>query len=320
MDDQRAALIARNHDMLARRFRVPPPPWEVMRWAYDKRLTYQLATELSLDHPCTFYPRNRQEVSSLECKFPVILKPTCKEFVNDFTVARAWLAKNQTALLERYDEALRLVDPSNVIIQELIAGGNEYQFSYAGLHDRGQRIASLVAQRKRQYPVDFGRGSSYVETVESMEIEIAAGRLLEAMSYSGLVEVEFKYDPRDHRYKLLDVNPRVWSWITLGSQAGVDFPYLLWRWMQNQTVEQARGRSGVKWVRMIRDMPAAWNEMRRGYLSPSTYVRSLADVSEFAVFAKDDPLPALAEIPLLITSKCFSRGLWSSRNPRRFYE
>src|SRR5204863_124565 len=31
------------------------------------------------------------------------------------------------------------------------------------------------------------------------------------------------------RYKLLDINPRVWGWHTLCGRAGVDFPYLLWQ-------------------------------------------------------------------------------------------
>jgi predicted ATP-grasp superfamily ATP-dependent carboligase len=318
-DDQRAALIARNREMLARWFCVPPPNWEVMRWAYDKRLTYQLAAQLGVDHPRTYYPRNREDVSILPAIFPVILKPAYKEFVNGFTLARAWLANDPAALLERYDEAVRMVHPTAVMIQELVPGGNEYQFSYAGLHGQGARIASLVARRKRQYPVDFGCGSSYVETVESSEIESIAARLLEAMSYSGIVEIEFKYDVRDQRYKLLDINPRVWSWHTLGARAGVDFPYLLWRWLQNEAIEQTRGRPGVGWIRMLRDIPAAWEEMSRGHLSPRAYVSSLANVSEFAVFAKDDPLPGLAEIPLMIASKSLRR-FSSSQKPRRFYE
>jgi D-aspartate ligase len=317
-DDGRAALMARNRDLLARRFLVPPPDWETMRWAYDKRLTYQLAADLGLNYPRTLYPRNREEAGALQCEFPVILKPAYKQFVNVFTRARAWLAKDRDELLKRYDEAVCLVDPSVVLVQELIIGGGENQYSYAGLHADGRPIASLVARRTRQYPVDFSQGSSYVETIESNEIETAARLLLETIRYSGIVEVEFKYDPRDRKFKLLDVNPRVWGWHTLGGRAGVDFPYLLWRWLQNEPVEDARACPGVKWVRMIRDIPAASSEIWRGHLSPGTYLRSLANVSEFAVFAKDDPLPALLEIPLLLASKCSRLG--SPQAMRPFYQ
>ena len=35
--------------------------------------------------------------------------------------------------------------------------------------------------------------------------------------------------PGDRGYRLLDVNPRVWGWHSLGDRAGVDFSYLVWR-------------------------------------------------------------------------------------------
>jgi predicted ATP-grasp superfamily ATP-dependent carboligase len=302
-DDEHAVMLARNRELLARRFRVTTPNWAILRWAYDKRLTYQRAAELGLSYPCTYYPVNREEVESMQCDFPVILKPAFKQFINQFTRARAWLAKDRDELLTRYDEAVRLVDSSVVMIQDLIAGGGENQFSYAGLHADGRAIASLVARRTRQYPVDFGQGSSFVETVESDEVESAARLFLEAIRYSGLAEVEFKYDSRDSKYKLLDVNARIWSWHTLGGHAGVDFPYLLWQLVNNRLPAQVRGRVGVSWIRILRDLPAGAIEVWNRRLSLGAYLRSLAGVSEFAVFAADDPLPSMFEIPLLVALK-----------------
>jgi predicted ATP-grasp superfamily ATP-dependent carboligase len=58
---------------------------------------------------------------------------------------------------------------------------------------------------------------------EQREVEDAACRFLRSLDYSGLAEVEFKYDRRDGRYKLLDVNARGWTWSALGPLAGVDF-------------------------------------------------------------------------------------------------
>lgn len=302
-DDEHAVMLARNRELLARRYCVTTPDWEILRWAYDKRLTYQRAAELGLSYPRTHYPLNREEVEFLQCDFPVILKPAFKESINEFTRARAWLAKDRDELLKRYDQAVSLIDSSLVMIQELIAGGGENQFSYAGLHADGRAIASLVARRTRQYPVDFGQGSSFVETVESSKVEAAAKLFLDAIRYTGLAEVEFKYDSRDSKYKLLDVNARIWSWHTLGRRAGVDFPYLLWQLVNNRTPAQVRGRAGVSWIRIVRDLPAGANEVRHGRLSVGSYLRTLAGVSEFAVFAMDDPLPSVFEIPLLVASK-----------------
>ena len=47
--DETAALLSRFHSRLSRRFRVSTPTWNVLRWAYDKRLTYRLAADQNVD-------------------------------------------------------------------------------------------------------------------------------------------------------------------------------------------------------------------------------------------------------------------------------
>jgi predicted ATP-grasp superfamily ATP-dependent carboligase len=296
-DDESVALFARHHAVLANRFRLTVPPWDVLRWAYDKRLTYRLAAETGVGHPETFYPRTPDDLWNLDCSFPVILKPAFKAHLNRFTRDRAWRADDRGALAAGYAEACELVGPDVVMVQELIPGGGETQFSYTALCVDGRCLASLTARRTRQYPVDFARSSTFVETLDQPAIEESAGRLLHAMGYTGLAELEFKFDHRDGRYKLLDVNPRVWTWIGLCGRADVDFPYLLWCSVHGQSLPQLRGRPGVRWVRMSTDLAAASVEILRGRLSLRAYLRSLNGPMEFATFAADDPFPALLCLP-----------------------
>src|SRR6266851_2734475 len=184
--DEHAALIARNQDELSTIFRLVTSPWERLRCAYDKRLTYQRALELGIDQPRTWYPADRQELARLDLEYPVILKPAFKATVNRFTEEKAWKVRDRAELLTRYDEATALIDRSLVVVQEIIPGGGEHQFSYGALCVDGQPRASLVARRRRQYPVEFGRSSSYVETIEQPEIEAAARSVLSAINYHGL--------------------------------------------------------------------------------------------------------------------------------------
>jgi D-aspartate ligase len=309
--DETAALLSRNNTALSKRFRLTTPPWDVMQWAYDKRLTYSLAADLGIDHPSTRYPKNAEDLTTVDWPFPVILKPAYKESVNRFTYAKAWRAENLAALKTLYAQACALVDPSVIMVQELVPGGGEAQFSYAALCADGHPIASLVARRTRQYPMDFGLSSSYVETVDQPEIEEAARVLLAQIRYTGLVEVEFKRDLRDGRYKLLDVNPRVWGWHTLGQRAGIDFSFLLWRLTQGESLPEMRGSPGMRWVRMVTDLPTVGLQIRRGALSLHDYRESLRGPLEFAIFAADDPLPALAEVPL------YPYLLWKRRSGRQ---
>ena len=297
--DEHAALIARNQRELSTIFQIVTSPWEKLRCAYDKRLTYRRARKIGVDQPRTWYPANRQELARLDLEYPVILKPAIKAAVNRFTEEKCWKVRDRVELLARYDEATALIDRTLVVVQEIIPGGGEHQFSYGALCIDGQPLASLVAQRRRQYPIEFGRSSSYVETVEQPEIEAAARPLLSAINYHGLIEIEFKRDPRDRKYKVLDLNPRIWGWNSIAARAGVDFPYLFWRLSQQRPLPELKGMAGVKWMRMVTDVPAAITEMRSGRLSPTSYLRSFRGPLEPAIYALDDPMPCLLEVPLL---------------------
>ena len=81
-----------------------------------------------------------------------------------------------------------------------------------------------MAQRWRQHPPEFGRASTFVETIDLPLLENLSERFLKAINYYGLVELEYKLDPRDGQYKLLDVNARTWGYHSLGQRAGVGFP------------------------------------------------------------------------------------------------
>jgi len=297
--DEPAALIARNHACLEGSFTLTTPSWDTLRWAYDKRLTYRLAAKLGIPCPLIWYPRNREELARLKCTFPIVLKPAHKHKPSRFTRDKAWRVTDRGEMLARYDEACRMIESDAIMLQELIPG-NDGQFSFAALCADGNPLALLLAVRLRQHPIDFGHSSSYVESIEHPDVERLGRSILAAMRFTGLAEVEFKLDPRDGRLKLLDINPRVWGWHTLGARAGVDFPYLAWQLANGLKPDEARGHAGIRWMRAITDLPAALGQFRAGRLSLGSYLRSLRRPLEFAIWAADDPLPSLFEIPALL--------------------
>src|SRR5882762_8925543 len=297
--DEGAALVARHHKTLGEHFQLTTPPWDELQWSYDKRLTYRLADRVGVDRPWTLYPANGEQVAASECPYPVILKPAYSRSYNRFTASKAWRIDDREQLLARYEEAKTLVDPGALMIQELIPGGGESQFSYTALCKGGRPIASLTARRARQIPMDFGRASTFVETVDDQTTSATAVRLIETLRYTGIVEVEFKRDPRDGKLKLLDINPRVWGWHSLCGPAGVDYPYLLWLLTIGEPIPATKAAVGVRWLRMSTDAPTAIREILRGRLSLRDYLRSIRSPRSTAIYASDDPLPGVLEIPLL---------------------
>jgi predicted ATP-grasp superfamily ATP-dependent carboligase len=297
--DETAALVARHHEELAEHFVHTLPAWSTVRWAYDKRLSYELADRVGVRRPITAYPRTAAELAEVDVPFPAVLKPAIKESFNRFTAAKAWRIDDPEELARRHAEACTLVDPATLMLQELVPGGGEAQWSFATLCRDGEPLAWLTARRTRQYPADFGRASTYVETIDCPEIVEPSLRMLRAIRYTGLIEVEYKRDPRDGVMKLLDLNPRVWGWHTLCGRAGVDFSHLLWLMVSGEPVPRARARPGVGWLRFTTDTPTALKELFGGRLPVRDYARSLLRPRESAIFAWDDPLPGLSELPVL---------------------
>jgi len=305
--DETVAAFSRHRTALAQCFRVPTPEWNTVQWVWDKRLTYRRAGELGIPTPRTWYPQSAKDVEEIRVDAPLAIKPAIKEHFIYATKAKAWRANTRAELQQLFARAAAEVGPGEVMIQDLIPGGGEQQFAYCAFFKQGRALASMVVRRRRQHPPEFGRASTFVEAIELPILETLSERFLRAIDYYGLVELEYKLDPRDGEYKLLDVNGRTWGYHTIGSGAGVDFPHLLFSDQMGASIEPRRGRAGVSWIRLVTDLPTGFVEVLNRRLGWREYLRSLKNVHVEAVFNREDPLPGLMEL-LLIPYLTVKRG------------
>jgi D-aspartate ligase len=276
--------------------------------AWDKRRTCQLAKKLGIPIPETWFPETLQDLDQIDAAFPLVLKPAIKEHFFYSTKVKAWRANSRTELRELFQKAVETDGPGEILIQDMIPGDGRYQFGYCACFKEGKALGSMVVCRRRQHPRDFGRASTYVQTINLPVLEKLSDSFLKAINYYGLVEVEFKLDPRDGQFKLLDVNARTWGYHTLGFIAGVDFPYLLYGDQLGATVKPCRAKPGYSWIRLLTDLPTVAIDLTQGRLSIRDYVNSLCGVGTEAVFSREDPIPGLVEcvlIPYLATKRGF---------------
>jgi predicted ATP-grasp superfamily ATP-dependent carboligase len=305
--DENVAAIARNRDLLGRFFRVPTPEFDVVKWAWDKRNTYQLAQDLGIPIPHTWYANSVEDLDQVNGEPPFAIKPSVKERFFYATKAKAWRANSREELRNLFLQAREIVGPGEAMIQDVIPGGGSQQFAYCAFFKGGRAIGSMVVRRTRQHPPEFGRASTYVETVDLPLLEQLSEPFLRAINYYGLVELEYKLDPRDGQYRLLDFNGRTWGYHSLGSGSGVDFPYLLFADQTGGPVQTCRSQAGVSWIRLLTDVPTAVREIFGGRQDWRSYMRSLRGFQVESVFCTEDPLPGLAELTLL-PYLCIKRG------------
>jgi predicted ATP-grasp superfamily ATP-dependent carboligase len=298
--EELVAALSRRRAELSELFRVPTPEWSSVQWAWDKRNTYRLANELGIPIPITHYPQSIDQLSELDSLTPPFaLKPAIKEHFFYATKAKAWRANSHAELRTLFQKASELAGPGEIMVQEVIPGGGTQQFSYCAFFRKGQALGKMVARRRRQHPLEFGRASTYVETMDVPILEELSERFLRKIDYYGLVELEYKHDPRDGRYKLLDVNARTWGYHSLGVSAGVDFSYMLFADQLGMPVTECKGKQGVSWMRTTTDLPAAMVAVFHGDTSLKEYLRSLRNCNAEAVFSASDPLPGVAEVALI---------------------
>ena len=298
--DETVAALAVHRRQLEAHFRVPTPPWACVEQAWDKRRTYRMAEKLSIPAPRTWYPRTEDDLAEVDTTVPLVVKPAIKEHFFYGTGVKGWRVSGREELVAAFRQGARVVrDEGELLVQEMIPGDGTGQLSYCAFVKDGAPVADMTVLRRRQHPSDLGRSSTFVETVADDLVTETSMLFLSAIGYYGLVELEYKRDPRDGVPKLLDVNARTWGYHTVGAAAGVDFPSLLFRDQLGEPVAPARARAGVRWVRLATDVPNAVRDLRKGSLRLRDYVTSLRRVDTEAVFSRQDPLPGLYELALL---------------------
>ncbi len=303
MQDEAVQLVACNTQQLTQIYTLVTQEWDIVQWANDKRRTYQMARETGVPYPCTHYPANEDELAEVNVPFPVIIKPAISVRLQYSTHLKALPAQSRQELLMQYRRAGEYIHPDEMMVQEIIPGDGRMQYSLAAFCKEGRILASMTARRTRQYPIDYGLGSSFVEAVPVPALPELAEKLLGYMRVSGMVEVEFKLDERDQQYKLLDINLRPWGWHTLCIACGLDFPYIQYcdALGQEQRFMVTTPHYDYHWVRLLTDIPAGLQEIRAGITTPHRYLRSLLGKTVFSVLDWRDPLPTFGDTLVAIS-------------------
>lgn len=299
--DEAVKLLAINKKILSQYYKIPTPNWVITEILYNKKFTYKLAEKIGIPVPKTFYPESVDSIPGLSLQFPVIIKPAIKEPFVKKVKKKAILAKNLEELIVAYEFAVSVINKEDIMIQEVIPAGPHNLYSFCSMFKDNSALATLVAQRLRQHPMIFGRATTHAETKNIPELEELGIKFLKAVNYYGLSEVEFMWDNRDKKYKLLEVNARTWGWHTLGHTVGINFPLILYKDMsqiENQNYKTQIPNIQGKWGRLLTDIPVAVKEILRGNLNLMDYMISLRGTKD-AVWSMDDPLPFFAEFFLI---------------------
>lgn len=297
--DEVVYALSTHRSKLEECYRVATPVWDVIKNIYIKKNSYQLAKSIGIDIPVSFFPANIDELMELEIPFPAVIKPSIRDHLYQKERIKAYCVNNREELEKTYRHVCQLIDPSEIVVQDMIPGGANVLYSFCPFFKNGEVITSITAKRSRQHPMTFGHASTFAELVSIPELKQAAIKFLRATGYYGLCEVEFMFDKRDNTYKFLEINPRIWGWHSLAIAAGANLPHLLYSDMTGLPMETCSPVDTLKWVRLTTDIPTVIGELLNGRMCLKDYFNSMKGNKTYAVFSKHDPAPFFAELFLL---------------------
>lgn len=290
--DQDVSTVSRNQRRLERHFLVPFADWEVLGRIVDKQGQYAVAEEIGIPLPITRFPRS--EADAAECAqavpYPAILKPAYHvKFAERFGV-KAFVANTATEALNHYRRGA--AQGYQMMIQEIIPGEAHRLYTYGSYLNREQvPLAEFSGRKLRQYPRMFGT-CRLGECCEAPEMAELGRRILSALGFWGISQVEFKHDPRDSLFKLMEVNARSYQWQHLTTVCGANLAYAAYRDVLGQPQEPVLAVSyGKRWVLAATDLLVSLREMQRRQLSLSDWFSGWRGVAVDGIFSLHDPRP-----------------------------
>ena len=292
--DAEASFVARHACQLRRQFLFPSLPLPLLDSLLDKHTQLEMVRGLGVDVPATVCPANSEEAECIarELGFPLFIKPR---------IARRWpyLGRNKGFVVRNTDELrqrLRWTFDAGfpVLVQSIVQGPETNLCSvYCYLGDNAPD-AACAYRILRKYPAGFGFGV-FAESVLDPMLTTCALHLLRHLGVRGVAEIEFKRDDRDGKWKLIEINPRFTLQHGLVSAAGMNLASLQYfDLLGSSPASSPEYQAGVRWVMGGLDAQASLGQWRRGELSIAQWARSFHGLRAEALFARDDPAPALA--------------------------
>jgi predicted ATP-grasp superfamily ATP-dependent carboligase len=314
-DEEAAVLIAEFPDVLGEWFHFPrlADPKLARRLA-DKQGLYEICVEQGVAAPWTMSPVSQREVEEFAATadFPVVAK-------NRAAYARRRApAVPGTTRLDDPTSLMRLAagwgEQPSVVLQEYLPQQHSRDWFVHGYFDAESRPQALFTGIKtRSWPPNAGM-TACAYAVSNPELAELTTNLCQRIGYHGIVDLDWRLDLRDGRYKLVDFNPRMGAQFRLCESVSdrgehIDVVRAAYLDLTGQAVPQSPQREGRRFLLEIVDLPA---RVAHRHNPPAPEALPTGAGTELAWWASDDPKPFFVMLARLLRPGLdYLRQRWS---------
>ncbi|WP_367321419.1 ATP-grasp domain-containing protein [Streptomyces sp. HUAS ZL42] len=289
-DEEAAVLVAEHQEELEDFFLFPRVDPALPRRLASKQGLHELCAEHGIPSPTAAFPQSYDDIVAFaeKARFPVVAKN------REAFVRRKRPAVNGTTRIATREGLLTLAgdwgEHPGVILQEYLPREEaEDWIVHAYFDGDSTPLAMFTGVKVRSWPPHAGMtANAYV--VDNPELADLAARFIKQIGFTGIIDLDLRFDRRDGQYKLLDFNPRMGAQFRLfENESGVDVVRAMHLDLTGRPVPEGEQRAGHRYIVENIDLPALLAYRRSGYTTPHAPVR--ASGTELAWLAGDDLRP-----------------------------
>lgn len=215
------SFIANNHSKLNKNLYYTKQDINIINTLINKELFYKTYKDSSLDFPKTYYYDVKKDTELPKMDFPLVIKPANVVKYNHVT----FKDKHKIYKVNNIDEEKEIINniknsdyDDKLIIQEFIEGDDSYlhdavcyvdskgivkvlSFAEIGLQERTKSMVGNAACLINGYSSVANKKS-----INDMKKNII--KFMESLKMNGFYEFDMKYDKKDKKFKVLEINAR----------------------------------------------------------------------------------------------------------------
>lgn len=293
--DLQIEALARYKKELMKYYIVPVPDFKIAKLFFDKKETCEIAKKAGIDYPITFYPNSMEEAlkNVKDMQFPLMIKPREHDRFYDVFHKKLFIVGDILELEKKL--ALCFEHNFRIMVTEIIPGLDNQLYEYNFYVDKsGEIIAGLCDVKLRQIPPNYGV-ARVLKTVVNLEVERIAKKFLNYIpGFFGPGQLEFKLDPRDKKYKLIEMNGRITLQNELYTKAGINFAHLYYQeWVNNKSIKVDKFLKDFYWVHLFNDIVLSIFQHNEEKYSIKDYIKPYLRKHMYGIESFSDPKPMI---------------------------
>jgi predicted ATP-grasp superfamily ATP-dependent carboligase len=291
-NDHAVYTISRHKSSLLAYFRIISPDLEIIDKIYDKLSLIELASIVEVPVPFTHCFVSQYDAMPENLQFPLLTKGRNGLSFYKEMGKKAFLANDENTFRLQISEINQKTSLKNTFTQELIPfDGTNKTISLAAFCIDGEIKTYWMGVKLREHPLQFGT-ATFTESIHEEDCLIYSKRLLKALNYTGVCEVEYLKDPRDQQFKLIEINARTWLWVGHAIACGINFPLYIYNYLnQIQSLYPSEYPLHVKWRNPFSDTIYSLAALIKGKLCFAEYSKQSSGEVVNALWDKDDKRP-----------------------------